>query len=150
MIGDVQSLEEKEHPMSVRRLLVAAGAALIGVVGLATPAAAYAVAQPATGAYLTAGRFWSLVAAALGIAGVILGGLAMARSARRIGSGRRGAMAAMAAGLAGVVIGGLVVVAAEGGPGTGYGIVGGFMALAVGLLAMVLGGLAMARSRRTV
>nr|BFE79161.1 hypothetical protein GCM10020093_017620 [Planobispora longispora] len=38
--------------------------------------------------------------------------------------------------------------AAEGGPGTGYGIVGGFAALAVGLVAMVLGGLALARSRR--
>jgi hypothetical protein len=57
---------------------------------------------------------------------------------------------ALGAGLAGMVIGGLVVAAAEGGPGTGYGIVGGFVALVVGLIAMVLGGLALARSRRTV
>lgn len=44
---------------------------------------------------------------------------------------------------------GLVVAAAEGGPGTGYGIVGGFVALVVALIAMVLGGPTLARSRRT-
>jgi hypothetical protein len=43
--------------------------------------------------------------------------------------------------------GGLVVAAAEGGPGTGYGIVGGVAALAVGLLAVGLGALGLARSR---
>jgi len=52
-------------------------------------------------------------------------------------------------GLAGVVIGGLVVAAAEGGPGTGYGIVGGFVAVVVGLVGVVVGGLALARSRST-
>jgi hypothetical protein len=56
---------------------------------------------------------------------------------------------ALVAGLAGAVVGGLVVAAAEGGPGTGYGIVGGYLALAVGLIAMVLGGLALVRRRRT-
>ena len=49
-----------------------------------------------------------------------------------------------------MVIGGLVVAAAEGGPGTGYGIVDGFAALVLGLIATVLGRLALARSRRTV
>jgi hypothetical protein len=57
---------------------------------------------------------------------------------------------ALVAGLTGVVIGGLVVAAAEGGPGTGYGIIGGFAALVLGLIATVLGWLALARSRRTV
>ena len=52
------------------------------------------------------------------------------------------------AGLACAVIGALVVAAAEGGPGTGYGIVGGFVDLAVGAAAMALGGLAPACSRR--
>ncbi|MEO6085116.1 MAG: DUF6223 family protein, partial [Umezawaea sp.] len=51
-----------------------------------------------------------------------------------------------ATGLAGAVIGLLVVAAAEGGPGTGYGIVGGYVALVVGLVAVLLGGLALARS----
>ena len=42
------------------------------------------------------------------------------------------------------------VAAADGGPGTGYGIVGGYVALVVGLIAVVLGGLALSRARRTV
>ena len=55
---------------------------------------------------------------------------------------------ALVAGLTGMAIGGLVVAAAEGGPGTGYGIVGGFAALVIGLIATVLGWLGLARSRR--
>jgi hypothetical protein len=138
--------------MSVRHLLAAAISVPFAIDGLATPAAAHVLAQPdPVSAYaLTAGRLWSVVAALLGLAGVVIGGLALARAAGRIGtgSGRRGAVAALAAGLAGLVIGGLVVAAADGGPGTGYGIVGGYVALVVGLIAMVLGGLALARSRR--
>ncbi|SDM24225.1 hypothetical protein SAMN05421874_1472 [Nonomuraea maritima] len=96
------------------------------------------------GAYdLTSGRLWSLVAALLGLAGVAVGGFALARPA----SAMR-AVVAMGAGLAGAVGGVLVVAAAEGGPGTGYGIVGGYVALVVGLAALAVGGLALARSRR--
>ncbi|MGP3919926.1 DUF6223 family protein [Nonomuraea sp. 10N515B] len=138
--------------MPVRHLLAAVAAALLGGLGFATPAAAHVMVPAAdVGAYtLTAGRLWSVVAALLGLAGVVIGGLALARSTGRIGTGngRRGAIVALVAGLAGAVIGGLVVAAADGGPGTGYGIVGGFVALVVGLIAMVLGGLALARSRR--
>lgn len=139
--------------MSVRHLLAAAATAVLGVFALATPAAAHVLAQPAGSAStLTAGRLWSAVAALLGLAGVVIGGLALARAAGRIGNGtgRRGAIAALAAGLTGAVIGGLVVAAADGGPGTGYGIVGGYLALVVGLVAMAEGGLALARARRTV
>ncbi|MGW0591767.1 DUF6223 family protein [Streptosporangium sp. NPDC002607] len=139
--------------MSVRSVLAVAGAALIEGFELAAPAAAHVLVQPdPAGAYtLTAGRLWSLVAALLGLAGVVVGGLALARSAGRIGTGngRRGAIVALVAGLAGAVVGGLVVAAADGGPGTGYGIVGGYVALVVGLIAVVLGGLALARSHRT-
>ncbi|MEV4108444.1 DUF6223 family protein [Nonomuraea sp. NPDC049695] len=138
--------------MSVRHLAAAAAAALLGGFGLATPAAAHVLVQqdPVSAYTMTTGRLWSLVAVALGLVGVVIGGLALARSAGRIGSGtgRRGAVVALVAGPAGMVIGGLVVAAAEGGPGTGYGIVGGFIALVVGLIAMVLGGLALARARR--
>jgi hypothetical protein len=137
--------------MSVRHLHAAATAALLGGFGLVTPAAAHVLVQPdpASAYTLTAGRLWSLVAVLLGLAGAVIGGLALARSAGRIGTGtgRRGAIVALAAGLAGAAIGGLIVAAADGGPGTGYGIVGGFVALVVGLIAMVLGGLALARSR---
>ncbi|MEV4055796.1 DUF6223 family protein [Amycolatopsis sp. NPDC049688] len=88
---------------------------------------------------LTPGRLWSLIAAVLGLAGVVAGGLALARG--------RGVVVALAGGVAAAVIGGWVVGAAKGGPGTGYGIVGGYAALVIGLVALVLGGLALARSR---
>ncbi|MGP3936983.1 DUF6223 family protein [Nonomuraea sp. KM88] len=117
---------------------------------LTTTAAAHVLVQPVDAYTFTSGRLWSVVGALLGLAGAVIGGLALARSARRIGNGgRRGATVALGAGLACTVIGGLVVAAAEGGPGTGYGIVGGWVDLVVGLIAMVLGGLALARSRRT-
>ncbi|WP_433356229.1 DUF6223 family protein [Microtetraspora malaysiensis] len=127
-------------------------ATLLGGFGFAGPAAAHVLVQSAdVDAYtMTAGRLWSLGGALLGLAGVVIGGLALARSTGRIGTGdgRRGAVVAVVAGLAGVVIGGVVVAVAKGGPGTGYGIVGGFMALVVGLIAVVLGGLVLARARR--
>ncbi|GAA3141504.1 hypothetical protein GCM10010466_35600 [Planomonospora alba] len=136
--------------MPVRHLSAAAATALIAIPGPAAPAAARVLLQPdPVGAYvLTSGRLWSVVAALLGLAGVVAGGLALARSAGRTGTGRRGAVAALVAGSARAAGGGLVVAAAEGGPGTGYGIVGGYLALAVGLAAVALGGLALARSRR--
>jgi hypothetical protein len=106
--------------MSVRHLLAAAAAALPGGFGLATPAAARVSAQSAP------------------------------VDAYTLTTGRLLGTVASLGALAGVVVGGLVVAAAEGGPGTGYGIVGGFAALAIGLIATVLGWLALARSRRTV
>ncbi|MEU7886050.1 DUF6223 family protein [Microbispora bryophytorum] len=75
--------------MSVSHLLAAAPtapAALLGYAGHATPSAAQFLVQPAgVGAYtLTAGRLWALAALVVGLAGVVVGGLALARS-RRIG-----------------------------------------------------------------
>ncbi|WP_250213644.1 DUF6223 family protein [Acrocarpospora catenulata] len=139
--------------MSARHLLAAATPALLGAFGPATPATAHILAQPAApAAYaLTAGRLWASVAVLLGLAGAVIGGLALARSTGRIGNGtgRRGAIVALVAGLAGLVIGGLVVATADGGPGTGGGIVGGFVALVVGLIALILGWLTLTRFRRT-
>jgi hypothetical protein len=143
----------KDHLMSVRHVYAASTAALLGGFVLVTPVAAFALAQPdpVSASTLTAGRLWSVVATLVGLTGVAIGGLALARSGRiGTGTGRRGALVALTMGLAGAAIGGLVVAAAEGGPGTGYGIVGGFVALAVGLIGIVLGGLALVRSRRSV
>lgn len=89
---------------------------------------------------MTAGRAWSLAGAVLGLVGVVFGVLALRR--------RRGAVVAFGGGVAGVVIGALVVAMAKGGPGTGYGIVGGYLSLAVGVAALVLGGLAMRKGAR--
>jgi hypothetical protein len=135
-------------------VLVIAGAILLGTLGLVGPPGVQVEAEPllageASG--LTTGRLLSAVGALVALAGVVIGGLALARSAGRIGSGngKRRAIIALVAGMIGIVLGGLVVAAAEGGPGTGYGIVGGFAALAIGLIATVLGWLALARSRPT-
>ena len=107
--------------------------------------------QEAVGAYvMTNDRLWATIAAVLALAGVVIGGLALARSSGRTGNGRMGAMVAPVVGLIAVVIGGLVLATADGGPGTGNGVVGAMAGLVVGLIAMAVGGLALARSRRTV
>ena len=135
----------------VTPLLVAA--ALIGGVGLAGPVAAQVSDQPpAVTAYtLTPERIAAIVAVVVGLIGAVIGGLALARSAGRIGAGngRRGAIVALVMGPIGLVIGGLVVATADGGLGTGQGLGGGIVAMMVGLIGMALGGLALARSRRT-
>jgi hypothetical protein len=132
---------------------VLAGAALVGVFGLAAPAAAQVSDQPpAISVYaLTPERIAATVAAVVGLMGAVIGGLALARSASRIGTGngRRGAIVALVMGPIGLVIGGLVVATADGGLGTGNGLGGGVVAMVVGLIGMTLGGLALARSHRT-
>ncbi|GLX98714.1 DUF6223 family protein [Herbidospora sp. NBRC 101105] len=89
---------------------------------------------------LTSGRVVSLVAALVALAGVGFGGMALFRFVRRR------AVIALAAGAVGVVGGGWVVAVAEGGPGTGAGIVGGLVALVLGLVALALGGMALKQS----
>jgi hypothetical protein len=106
----------------------------------------FVLLQSATTYGLTAGRFWSLVAAFAGLTGVVIGGLALA--GRRRFTGRRSPVVALAAGVVGMAVGGVVVAAAKGGPGTGYGIVGGYLALVIGLSAIILGGLGLSRSRK--
>ena len=105
---------------------------------------------PTTVYGLTPRRLWATVAAALGLAGVVIGGMALVRSARRIGNGgRRGSVIAVVAGLLAAVNGGLNLAVATGGPGTGNGVVGAAAAFVLGLTGIALGGLVLSRSRRT-
>jgi hypothetical protein len=99
----------------------------------------------------TSRRLWATTAAVLGLASVVIGGLALRRSAGRIGAGngRTGAIAALVAGLIAAVNGGLNLAVATGGLGSGNGVVGGAVALVLGLIAMTLGGLVLARSRHS-
>ena len=129
-----------------------AAAALFGGLVHAVLVAAQVSEPAATTVYgLTARRLWATTAAGLALVGVVIGGVALARSAGRIGTGngRMGAMVGLGAGLIAVVNGGLNLAIAKGGPGTGNGVVGGAVALVLGLIAMALGGLSLARSRRT-
>jgi hypothetical protein len=129
-----------------------ATAALVGGVGIAAPAAAQGSDRPpAVSAYtLTPKRITATAAAVVGLIGAAIGGLALARSAGRIGigNGRRGSIVALVMGPIGLVIGGLVVATADGGLGTGNGLGGGIVAMILGLIGMALGALALARSRR--
>ena len=97
------------------------------------------------------GRLVPSVAAVVGLIGVVLGGLALARSAGRISSGnrRRWAVAAAVAGVISLAVGGLHAANSAGGFGTGNGLAGAIVAIVAGLISIVLGGLALARSRRT-
>ncbi|WTW92056.1 DUF6223 family protein [Streptomycetaceae bacterium NBC_01309] len=124
---------------------------------LAEPAVTYAyataTAQPVAAGVsdLSAGRVGAITAALLGLAAVVVGGLALARATGRIrsGPGRNGAVAALVAGPAAIALGGLVAGTADGGLGSGNGLGGAYVALIVGLAGTILGGLARARSRRT-
>jgi Family of unknown function (DUF6223) len=110
------------------------------------------VSEPATTTVygLTPRRLWTTTVAALGLAGVVIGSLALVRPAGRLGaSGRLGAIVALVAGLIAVVNGGLNLAIANGGPGTGNGVVGGAAAFVLGVVAVALGGLALTRRRRT-
>ena len=130
-------------------LAALAAAALFGGLVYAVLVAAHVSEPSATTVYgLTARRFWATAVAGLALIGVVIGGLALRRSAGR--NRRLGAIVALAAGLIAVVNGGLNLAIATGGPGTGNGVVGGAAAVVLGLIGMALGGLALARSRRTV
>ena len=100
---------------------------------------------------LTVRRLWATIAMALGLAGVIIGSMALVRATRRIGNLRRnGATLALVAGILAAVNGGLNLAVATGGPGTGNGVIGGAAAFVLGLIGTALGGLALSRSRRAL
>jgi hypothetical protein len=94
----------------------------------------------------TARRLWATTVVALALAGVLVGWLALARPTSRFGS-HFGRLGATLAGVIATINGGLVLLLANGGPGTGNGVVGGAAALVLGLVALALGALALARSR---
>ena len=100
---------------------------------------------------ITDGRARAIVAAVVGLISMVVGGLALARSAGRIrtGNGRVGAIAALVLGLIGMVLSVVHLGSSTGGFGTGSGRAGAIVALVLGLIGMNLGGLALARSRRS-
>ena len=99
---------------------------------------------------ITPGRAASLLSAAVGLISVIIGRLALIRSARRTSSGRVMGIVALVVGLIGIVLSVLHLAGTTGGFGTGKGRAGAIVAIVVGLIGMILGGLALARSRRLV
>ena len=102
---------------------------------------------------VSSGRLGAIVAAVIGLIGIVISGLALARSTGRThsdtvttdGPGR--ALVAVVLGLIAMVLGGLIVATSDGGLGTGNGLGGAIVAIVLGVIAMVLGGLARARRR---
>ncbi|MGC4769078.1 DUF6223 family protein [Micromonospora sp. DT44] len=131
---------EKEKHMSV--FTAATSALSEGVVLAADPMAASVTT-------MSTGRLGASVGGLLGLAGVIVGALALARPTSRVGtgSGMLGATVALASGLLAVGLGALVVATSDSGIGTGNGRGGAYVALVVGLAALGLGGLALRRVR---
>ena len=86
-------------------------------------------------------RVWASIAAGVALVSVVTGGVALTRRAPRL------AIAAMIAGLIGAINGGLVLAVANGGPGSGNGVIGGAAAFVLGIAAVALGGFAVSRAR---
>jgi len=132
-------------------ILAALGAAVLFVALVYAVLMAVHLSDPAaTTVYgVTPRRLWATTVVMLALAGVVIGGMALARPASRFGtsSGGLGATVALVAGLIAAVNGALNLAVAKGGPGTGNGVVGGAAALVLGLIAIALGWLALARSR---
>jgi hypothetical protein len=101
----------------------------------------------AAGYEIGTGRLVPTAAAVVGLASVVVGGLAAARSGRS-GNARRGGVLALVAGLVSVVVGGVHAANAAGGLGTGNGLAGAVAAVALGAVGAGLGGLVLIRSRR--
>ena len=122
--------------MSVEYVLSAAADILIDSIGQAVS---------------TGGRTGAVVAGLVGLGGVVIGGLAMARAAGRIafGDARITAIVALLLGLTGAILSVVHLGNSTGGFGTGNGRAGAIVALVLGLIAVNLGGLALARVRRT-
>jgi hypothetical protein len=127
--------------------------ALVSALALAGCQAAHAsgVADAPGITALSSGRLAAVVAALVGLAGVVIGGRALAHTSARVRTGNehRTAIVAVVAGLIGTAVGGLVMTTAAGGVGTGNGVGGAIVAMVVGSIGVLLGGLALVRFRRT-
>ena len=143
-------MSQKE--ITMKRTLIYILAALVAVVlyaGLVHMALVVAdVSKPgATTVYgLTSRRLWALAVIVVALISLIIGWQTMRQAASRSSNPRKGkwkAIVVIVAGLITVINGGLNLATANGGPGTGNGVVGSAMALVLGLTASTLGGLAL-------
>jgi len=143
-------MKSMKRTLALAFVALAAAALLAGLVHAVLVATGVSEPAAITVYGPTSRRLWATAAGGLALVGVIVGGLALARSIRRIGNGGRlGASVALVAGPVAAINGGLVLAVANGGPGSGNGVVGGAGALVLGVIGMALGALALRRSRRT-
>jgi hypothetical protein len=130
-----------KRTLSLILALLVAFAVFAGLVHLVLVATHRADPAATTVRGLTAQRLWAAIAAGLALVSVVTGRMALTRRATRI------AIVVMIAGLIAAINGGLVLAVANGGPGTGNGVIGGAAAVVLGIAAVALGGFAMSRAR---
>lgn len=94
----------------------------------------------------TPGRIAALLPVVLGLISVIVGALALARSARRIISARSMTFAALVLGLIGIVLSVRHLLTATGAIGSGSGRLGAIVALVLGSTGAILAMIALNRS----
>jgi len=129
---------------------LAAFALYAGLVHLILMVANVSKSAPSTVYGLTSKRQFALAALGLALVSVIFGWRSFRKSAIRISNlaGKKGVIVAIVTGLLAVIGGGLNLATANGGPGSGNGVIGSAQALVLGLIGMFLGALAMIRFRR--
>jgi len=116
-----------------------------GLVHLILMVANVSRSAPTTVYGLTSKRQFALVALAMGLISVIVGWRVFRRSISS--SKKNGTIAAIVTGVIAVIGGVLNLTNANGGPGSGNGVLGSAQALVLGLTGIFFGGWAMVRSR---
>lgn len=93
-------------------------------------------------------RLWATAAMIFALAGVAMGGLSLRRSLGNTDKARqRNSIIALILGVSAIMSGGLNLAMANGGPGSGNGVVGGAIAIVLGMLAIAMGGILQIRIR---
>jgi len=150
----MESLKKINVKQAFTYVLVALAAVAVyfGLVHLILMAANVSKSAPSTVYGLTSKRQFALIALGLALASVIFGWLSFRKSASRVSNltWKRGDVVAIIMGLIAVIGGVLNLVTANGGPGSGNGVLGSAQAMVLGLTGICLGGLAMARFRRKI
>ncbi|MFC9664205.1 DUF6223 family protein [Nocardia sp. NPDC127606] len=127
--------------MSIRPLTAAAVATALTLICAAPAAAATTTLADSYG--MTTDRLVATSAAFLGLAAVLVGGWAVSRAGNPARS-----FIAIGAGAVAAIVGVIGFATADGGPGTGNGIVGAAIAIFLGLVAVALGIRAYLRAHR--
>ena len=129
---------------------IVVNALYFGFVHLILIAANVSKSAPSTVYGLTSKRQFALVALGLGLLSVIFGWRTFRKSARHtsILNGKSWPIVAIVTGLMAVIGSVLNLATANGGPGSGNGVLGSAQALVLGLTGTLLGGMAIVRFRR--
>jgi hypothetical protein len=148
----MKSVKEINVKRALTYIIVAAAAIAVyfGLVHLILIVANVSKSAPSTVYGLTSKRQFALVALGMALISVVFGWRAFRKSASRISTldSKNGPIIAIFIGLIAVIGGGLNLAAANGGPGSGNGVLGSAQALVLGLVGMFLGGLTLIRFRQ--